>query len=137
MRKPIQLMDFDGYLHALCDDGTIWMMGSSGWSRIETIPQDEPTVSDLVEALPSVVPSKYRPRGIRLPLWVIGADDGSARPLESEKHAYSASLQGLVIIEADTASWAEHSAKHDARNLESDTFDALGMPVRYLISLPF
>ena len=39
MRKPIQLLDHDGYLHALADDGTIWQLATSGWTKIEGLPQ--------------------------------------------------------------------------------------------------
>lgn len=42
MRRAIQLLDYDGSLHALCDDGTMFVLGTNGWSRIEPIPQDGP-----------------------------------------------------------------------------------------------
>jgi len=39
MRKPIQLVPFEGYLYAVCDDGTIWVLNKNNtWSRIVPIP---------------------------------------------------------------------------------------------------
>ena len=53
-RKPIQLIDFDGYLHALCDDGSMWQFGSPGWTKMEAIPQDEADLTGVLGDPPSV-----------------------------------------------------------------------------------
>ena len=49
-RKPIQIA-FEGEggsLHVLCDDGTIWYEGRSGWVQINDIPQPEETEDEQV-----------------------------------------------------------------------------------------
>ena len=46
MRKIIQIaVDAEGYLYALCDDGTIWIQTSMrrnefSWSKTPSVPQD-------------------------------------------------------------------------------------------------
>jgi hypothetical protein len=37
MRKIIQIMSVDDILHALCDDGTIWIYFHATWRQIDTV----------------------------------------------------------------------------------------------------
>lgn len=39
MRKVTQVMSHMEKIIALCDDGTIWRLGSGAWSEITSIPQ--------------------------------------------------------------------------------------------------
>lgn len=135
MRKPVQLMDFDGYFHALCDDGTIWMMGSSGWSRIETIPQDEPTVSDLVDALPPVRAfAAYRPPGVTHQLWAV--QPGSITvSIDSPAEAVAAQDRGIQMWDCVSATAAERASKEPA--YDSKSFCTHRRMISYYIPLPF
>lgn len=46
MRKIIQIVEVDGVVHALCNDGTVWYEGKEGgWKRLKDIPQDEADLS--------------------------------------------------------------------------------------------
>ena len=41
MRKPIQLVELNGTLAVLCDDGTIWVADDArGWIQEPEIPQE-------------------------------------------------------------------------------------------------
>jgi len=49
MRKAVQLIDSEGYICALCDDGTIWVLSGGQWQRMEPIPQDALPDNDAKE----------------------------------------------------------------------------------------
>ena len=40
-RKVVQIAPVGSMLYALCDDGTMWCLGSSGWTQLPAIPQPE------------------------------------------------------------------------------------------------
>ena len=41
IRKVIQIMEFDGKLVRLCDDGTVWFMDGAEWWRFPNVPQGD------------------------------------------------------------------------------------------------
>ena len=66
MRKIIQFSveaRFNDPIVVLCDDGTMWSMGSSGWSPLERIPQ-EPSAPGARAILDGPSPFPLNPGGV-------------------------------------------------------------------------
>jgi hypothetical protein len=41
VRKVVQIIEFDGKLVRLCDDGTVWYMSENKWKLCPDVPQGD------------------------------------------------------------------------------------------------
>lgn len=115
MRKIIQLLEVDSYLHALCEDGTAWChTGPNGWSKIEAIPQEP----DEHEEQEPEREEPWPPKGVTSKLW--------AEDFWSNGYGLSRSIveittplglrqiltSGYSIVEAETKEEADEAFKN-------------------------
>lgn len=95
MTRKITQIAFDPNLHALCDDGSVWVRDTaSGWSRIEDIPQD-------AEPEPAPQPKQFRwPPIDGYPIHAIAKSEDHALPLVSFDDALQCARAGHTLVEA-------------------------------------
>jgi hypothetical protein len=90
--------DATGFLYALCDDGTVWML-SGGWEKMESIPQDGYDESPAFAmpaplAEPPALGSDL-PRHLRGTLYQVDAEMPAISPVTSVADAVAA--VGLLV----------------------------------------
>lgn len=112
-RKIIQFqIDTNDNLHALCDDGTLWVVTTRGWSMIDPIPVDpEFDEPEPVSAAPIAVPAPGRddlPASFDGSLYVVNLNASLAGLVTTLAEAKKLSdgiaagnLPGVVLVDTD------------------------------------
>jgi hypothetical protein len=128
-RKPIQIaVTPDHELYALCDDGTIWVHGTSGWDEVEAIPREpgEPMAPEVIPA-----PSMWPPESL-LGLWA-ERPSGTLVRIYDDKALKFATRHGWRFLEAGS----EEDAKIVARSRDRFRFRHNGVEYQYTPAIPF
>lgn len=134
-RRAMQIaLDGTGTLYALAFDGTMWVMGSPGWDRVEDLPDapDEDVQPPVIEPAPVIEAASskgWQPKGS--PVWCVDSADGSVVRVRHEemflrwfsKHSPSDLIFVEAANEADALNGAKHPATCDRETITIDGKD--------------
>jgi hypothetical protein len=98
VRKPQQMINMDGGVYVISDDGAMFEFHGRVWVRLPDLPQDEHEESETAH------PSKWRPAGL-LPIFSVPHNGSFAHECQSEDYflACKRMIPSTTMIQAHDA----------------------------------